>query len=100
MRPPPVSTQSIVKAGGDQVSCRVEDGVVLLQTKDGVYFGLNELGARLWESIQEPRPVTELANLVSERYEVDRERATADVLALVRELVDNRLIEVVNRAEQ
>jgi hypothetical protein len=64
----------------------VDEGAVLLATRDEVYFGLNEVGARIWQLLP-PATTTldELCDVLAAEYP----DAPADVLrADVRELLD------------
>lgn len=89
-----VSGHSIVVAAKDQVSCDLAGEEVILSLKDGMYYGLNPVGARIWQLIQEPKTVNELRDVILSEYEVEPDLCERDVLALLRELAAKRLIEV------
>jgi hypothetical protein len=72
----------------------LSDGAVLFSTEDEVYFGLNAVGARVWELLP---PVTssvdELCSRVAAQYaDVDPNMIRADVTELIAELVSHRLV--------
>jgi len=71
----------------------VQGEVVLLNTRTGQYFGLNVVGAWLWEHISSPITFGELVAKVVEKYEVDLEQAEHDINAVVGSLHDAGLIE-------
>ena len=57
------------KAYPDLVYCALEDGAVLLLTSDEVYFGLNEVGALVWELLPpKTQDLDDLCQQVGERY--------------------------------
>ena len=89
-----LSEKTIVVAVKDQVSCELAGEAVILSLQDGVYYGLNPIGARIWELIQEPRTVEEIAAHLAREYEVDRPRCEQDLHTLLRELASRRLIEI------
>ena len=89
-----ISTSSIVVASGDQISSDLAGEVVMLNLKNGTYYGLDAVGARIWELIQEPRPVAAVRDVILEEYEVEPERCEGDLLALLGELAAAELIEV------
>ena len=39
----------------DQVSCDLAGEAAILNIKSGVYYGLDPVGARIWNLMQEPR---------------------------------------------
>lgn len=77
-----------------QISTRLEGEAVILDTTDGVYYGLDRVGARVWELLQEATTPAEISAVLIEEYEVEPERLERDVLALVTDLEAAGLVEV------
>ena len=72
----------------------VADGGVLFSTEDEVYFGLNEVGAAIWENLP---PATasfdDLCARLLQRYpDADPAQVRDDVAQLLGELADNGLV--------
>jgi hypothetical protein len=77
---------------------RVEDEAVLLDLRSGMYFGLNDVGARAWQLIVDHGALSlVLATLVDE-YAAEREVVARDLLALVEQLVARKLATVTPNA--
>ena len=89
-----ISMQSTVVAIPDQVSCRLDDETVLLELKNGTYYGLNSVGSTIWELIQQPKSIEAVYCAVLEQYDVDAESCRSDVLRLIGELQAAGLVEV------
>jgi hypothetical protein len=87
---------TMVVVSPEQVSTNLEDEAVILHLKDGVYYGLNPVGARIWNLLQESRTVEEIRDIILEEYEVDQERCEQDLENLLQELLDKGLIELKN----
>lgn len=81
-------------AAKDQVSSDLGGEVAILDLKAGVYYGLDAVGARIWSLIEEPRTVNEIRDILLEEYDVEPERCERDLLALLRRLADEGLVEV------
>jgi hypothetical protein len=94
MQPRTISNTSTVVVSSQQVSTEAGREVVILNFEDGRYFGLDDVGARAWELIREPRTVAELRDTLVEEYEVEPDRCEADLRELLLELADAGLIEV------
>jgi hypothetical protein len=84
---------TVLVAARDQVSAELEGEAVILGLADGVYYGLDGVGALVWERLREPRSVAELVGVVTAAFDVDAETAERDLLALLRELAERRLVE-------
>jgi hypothetical protein len=91
-----LSQRSQVTAVKDQVSCDLAGEAVILNLKSGVYYGLNAVGARIWQLIQAPRTVASVWETLHSEYEVEPDRCAQDVMALLQALADAGLIEIVH----
>ena len=67
---------------------------VLLQLDTGKYFGLDEMGQRMWELIVAHGDFDRVVQALLEEYDVEREVLAADLTRLVDELRASSLIEI------
>ena len=89
-----ISDHSVVVAARDQVSCDLAGEAAILNIKNGVYYGLDPVGARIWKLMQEPCAVAEIQNTITREYDVEPERCGRDLLGLLEKLLAEGLIEV------
>jgi len=75
-------------------SCILDDEVVVLGIKDGVYYGLDSTGSFIWNLIQEPIKIGEIRDAILEKYEVEKEICEADLLSFLQDLLEKGLLEV------
>jgi hypothetical protein len=90
----PLSLHTIVVAAPEQVSCPLGEESAILNLKNSVYYGMNPVGARVWDLLKQPKSVTELRNALLEEYEVDEVRCGNDLLALLETMRSEGLIEI------
>jgi hypothetical protein len=90
----PISDRSVVVAIKDQVSCDLAGEAAILNIKNGVYYGLDPVGARIWNLMQQPRAVFEIQNAITGEYDVEPERCARDLFGLLNRLLEEGLIEV------
>jgi len=89
-----VSDSATIVVSKEQVSSHLGDEAAILSLKNGVYYGLNPVGARVWNLIQEPRTFAELHSVLAGEYDVDGRRLEADLRHLIGQLADQRLVEI------
>lgn len=65
---------------------------VLLHLGSGVYFGLDEVGARIWSLLAEGADLRTVARAVASEYAVDEGRCAEDLLGLVTEMERHALV--------
>lgn len=89
-----ISRTMTVVAAPDQVSSDLAGESVILNLKTGLYYGLNEVGASIWNCIQSPTTVDEICNTIMGQYDVSPEDCEQDVFALLQEMMSAKLIEI------
>jgi len=76
----------------------LDDELVLLNLNTGVYFGLNRVGTRIWQLLNEhpSRPLRKILDILAGEYAVPENRCAEELLSLVAILQEKRLLEVVH----
>ena len=76
-----------------QVMAReVGEETVILDLASGTYYGLDPVGARIWQLMAEGQRLTQVCEVMLAEYEVTREDIERDVLALVQTLMERQLV--------
>lgn len=74
------------------VAKRVGDEIVIVHLDQGFYYGLDPVGARIWELIESGTAVEEIVETLQAEYDAERERIAADVARLVADLEAHGLL--------
>lgn len=90
------NSDSCVVVSDEQVSTSLGDETVILGMGDGVYYGLDAVGARVWALLATPRRVSELVRAVVGEFDVTPEQCERDVVALLDDLSERRLVREVS----
>ena len=83
------------KVSANHLYSEVAEEAVILDINSGIYYGLNEVGVDIWQWLQQPRTESDLLKLVLSEYEVSSEQARADIQSVLKEMLDNSLITIV-----
>jgi hypothetical protein len=67
---------------------------VILDLQRGAYFGMNEVGATIWQAISAGKSPAETAKSLGAIYECSETTALQDVLEFVGELIQRGLLEI------
>lgn len=89
-----VALTDIVCVSAHQMASRVGEELAILDLERSVYYGLDPVGARIWEVLQAPTALSAVLDIVVAEFEVDHGTAHADLLALVDDLLDNELVDL------
>jgi len=94
------SRDSCVVVSDEQVSTALGDETVILGMVDGVYYGLDAVGTRVWALLATPRRVSQVVGAITDEFDVTPEQCERDVLTLLDELAKRRLVrEVVGEGD-
>ena len=75
------------------VAREVGGEMVLLNLSSGLYFGLDNVGGRIWELLSTgPQSVADLCNIIEQEFDAPRDRIESDMLMLVNQLTEKELI--------
>ena len=83
---------SRVVLSDEQVYTTLGGEAVILGLRDGVYYGLDAVGARVWELIAEPRRVADLVSTIVSEFDVTVEQCERDLIALLDDLAARSLV--------
>jgi hypothetical protein len=89
-----IAADTMVLASKEQVSCDLAGETAILNVQSGVYYGLDEVGARIWELIQTPQRVSDVRDSLLNEYDVEPSQCEADLIALLSQLSEVGLVEV------
>ncbi|HSL81211.1 MAG TPA: PqqD family protein [Thermoanaerobaculia bacterium] len=93
MKSPALAPETRI-ARRDRVVWRELDGeAVLLDLESEVYFGLDDVGTRIWSLLEADRPLGEVHRRLLAEYDVGSEEAWRDLAGLVERLLAAGLVE-------
>jgi hypothetical protein len=74
------------------ISDIIDGEVVIMNLERGSYYGLDQVGADVWQLILAGRTSEEIVSLLCKRFSVEQTRANADVTALIAKMIEQDLI--------
>ena len=77
----------------DKITYRIIDGeAVILNLDNGYYYSLNEVGTRIWESLNKQKALAKILDSLKEEYRLPEKQLESDILGLVKDLQKEELI--------
>lgn len=81
---PTIPTQVMARQVGDET--------VILDLVGGTYYGLDPVGARIWQLMGKGKTLAEICDTMLDEYEVTRDDLERDVVELADKLLEQKLI--------
>ena len=85
---------STVVVAKEHVSADLVGEIVIVNLSNGVYYGLDGVGYRVWDMIQKPITIEALRDSLAQEYDVEPECAEADLMAFFEKLEAEGLVTV------
>jgi hypothetical protein len=73
---------------------KIDDEAVILNIDSENYYGLDDMGARMWSLLTTSDTIQTAYDALLAQYEVEPERLEADLHKLIATLVEKKLIEI------
>ena len=89
-----LSEKQVFELSSEVLFQEVSGELVLLDMASESYFGLDEVGARVWSILGEGQSFGQVLDRLLEEYDVDRATLESDVAALLDSLKEAGLISV------
>jgi hypothetical protein len=88
-----MATQEIFCASEDVVAREVGGEMVLLDLASGLYFGLDPVGTVVWQHLSDHgATLAQIADVIEAEFDAPRDRIEADLVALIAQLSEKKLI--------
>jgi hypothetical protein len=74
------------------VSARLDGEAVLLNVETGIYFGLDEVGTRIWELLAQGADERKVLGQLLQEYDVEEAQLSADISGFIAHLAAAGLV--------
>ena len=89
-----ISFGNRVKAAQHVLVRELEGESVLLNLDSESYFGLDDVGTRMWSVLTTSETVQESFDILVGEFDVSREQLRSDLTALIESLIEHGLVEI------
>jgi hypothetical protein len=93
-----LTLDSKVQRNPEMVSGNMDGEIVMLSLQRGEYFGLDKVGSRIWELIEQSITVDNIKKVLLDEYEVDVLTCEKDLIEFLEDLESKGLL-IVNLSE-
>ncbi|WCN08582.1 PqqD family peptide modification chaperone [Marinomonas mediterranea] len=78
------------------IEARVDDQLVMMDIDSGTYYGLDQVGIRVWECLENPIAIADLVKTLRREFDVSELQCVSEVSVYLRDLVSKGLIREVS----
>lgn len=83
-----------IRKRGDWLSAKVDGEILMMSAENGLYLGLRDVAARIWELLDTEQDVDGLCMTLEREFTVSPETCRAEVRVFLDELVRHGAVEI------
>ena len=76
----------------DILSSKIDDEIVMMSIDHGKYYGLDSIGSRIWELLDQTRTLTEIIEILTKEFDVSKEQCSQDCYSFINDLIKKKII--------
>ncbi len=87
-----ISNDSIISRNENMLFSKLDDELVMMSIQNNEYYGLDNIGTRIWEIIEKPISFSDLMKIILDEYEVNESQCKEDILEFLNLLIGKKAI--------
>ncbi|NMB71392.1 MAG: lasso peptide biosynthesis PqqD family chaperone [Bacteroidales bacterium] len=87
-----IQEKTFYRRNPDLIFSDMDGETVMMSIQNGEYYGLDEVGSRIWQLLENPESAETLTQKLIEEYEVSQETCLSDVMEFLNILAEKKLI--------
>ncbi len=91
-----LTLETVVVRRPGAMSAPVGNETATMNVDKGMYYGLDDIGTRIWELVESPCAVSAICDQLLAVYEVDVDTCRRDVIRFLGVLLDAEILDIVD----
>jgi len=87
-----IGPETILQRKGDLLFNTIDAEVVLLSIENSEYYGMDKVGSRIWDILEQPVSLKILIDKLMSEYQVSEQQCTFDTIAFLNKLREKKLV--------
>ena len=89
-----ITNNSIVQRKNDLLFNEIDGETVLMSIRNSEYYGLNKVGSRIWQLLEDPIAVKSIISKLLDEYEISYNQCFDDTLDFLTILDEKKILSV------
>jgi len=87
-----ITIDTTIHRNNEILTSNIDDEKVMMSIQYGEYFGLGKTGSFIWDHIENPIMVSELLELIIQKYDIEKEKCLNEIIPFLNDLLEKELI--------
>ncbi len=72
----------------------IDGEVVMLSIENSEYYGMDKVGSRIWQLLENPMRFNELVSCLMEEYDVTEEQCHQETLDFIKKMTEKKMLDL------
>jgi hypothetical protein len=86
----------VLGRNNEQIFSEIDEEIVMLNIPNGEYYNFNSVASVIWNHFNQPKSLNSLLTFLQEKYQVSKVACEKDTKHFVLEMLEKRLLEVID----
>jgi hypothetical protein len=87
-----ITLQTLIQRNPEMVTSNIDGEIVMMSIENGEYYGLDEIGSRIWELLENPISADQLISCLLTEFEVEEVTCKTDTLDFLNDMFEKKLV--------
>lgn len=87
-----ITMENIVSRNPDLLAVPMDGDLVMMSISEGHYFGINPVGVRIWEALENSQTVRQLCEIITNEFDVDKQTCESDVRNFIQKMLEAKVV--------
>ncbi len=93
-----IGPDTIIQRRNDLLFNEIDGEVVMLSIENGEYYGMDQVGSRIWQLLEFPMNLNQITHILLEEYNTSKHQCSIDSKKFIDKLIDKNLIYITHSA--
>jgi len=91
-----ITLNTILQRNNEMLTSDLDGEKVMMSIEHGEYYGLGKTGTFIWDNIENPIKINELIELITSKYNIDKDQCLKDIIPFITDLIEKELVIATN----
>ncbi len=87
-----ITQETTIQRNKEILTSDLDGEKVMMSIKRGEYYGLGKTGTFIWDNIDEPIKISDLVEMITEKYNVNKNQCFEEISSFINDLIEKELI--------
>ena len=91
-----LSINTTLERNSEMIHANIDNETILMSLTNGEYYGINNIGSKIWELLENSMSIGELIENLTTIYDITKEQCETDIVCFLTDMQEKEIIKTVS----